>query len=126
MMFRNILDVLLDYKATHVISVVAQLGILLWATVWRGGTKPILVVNLIIAGAVLLYNATRLPTAIEYQEYPLIGLMLFELAAFVASAGALYGFRIPSWLLWIAFSVNFLLCIALMLLILTFRMTRLF
>ena len=121
-MFRNILDVVLDYKAVHVINVAAQLGILLWATVWRGGIKPILAVNVIIAGTVLLYNATQLPAAIEYQEFPLIGLILFELAVFVASAAALYGFRIPSWLLWIAFSVNFLLCMALMLLILTFRM----
>lgn len=124
-MFRNILDALLDYKATHVVGVVAQLGILLWATAWRGGIKPILVVNLIIAGAVLLYNATRLPAAIQYQDYPLIGLILFEFATLIASAGALYGVRVPSWLIWIAFAVNFLLCIALMLFILTFRMTRL-
>lgn len=121
-MFRNILDAVLDYKAVHVINVAAQLGILLWASVWRGGIKPILAVNVIIAGTVLLYNATQLPAAIQYQEYPLIGLILFELAVFVASAAALYGFRIPSWLLWIAFSVNFLLCMALMLFILTFRM----
>jgi hypothetical protein len=40
----------------------------------------------------------------------------------MASAAALYGLRIPPWLVWIAFSVNFLLCMALMLFVLTFRM----
>jgi hypothetical protein len=121
-MFRNILDALLDDKATHVVNVAVQLGILLWALAFRGGLKPILVVNLIISGTVVLYNATQWPTFIQYQDYPLIGFNLFELAILVASAAALYGLLIPSWLIWIAFSVNFLLCIALMLFVLTFRM----
>ena len=124
-MFRNFLDALLDDKATHVVNVAVQLGILLWALAFRGGIKPILAVNLVMSGTVLLYNATRLLTAVQYQEYPLIGLNLFELATLIASAGALYGLRVPSWLIWIAFSVNFLLCIALMLFVLTFSMGRL-
>lgn len=121
-MFRNILDRLLDDKATHVVNVAVQLGILLWALVWRGGIKPILIVNLVLSSVVLLYNATQWPAFIQYQEYPLIGFNLFELAILVTSGAALYGLRIPSWLIWIAFSVNFLLCIALMLFVLTFRM----
>jgi hypothetical protein len=123
-MFRNILDALLDDKATHVVNVAVQLGVLLWAAAFRGGLKPILAVNLVISITVLLYNATQWPAAIQYREYPLIGLNLFELAVLIASAGALYGLRIPSWLVWIAFLVNFLLCMALMLFVLAFSMTR--
>jgi hypothetical protein len=72
-MFRNILDALLDDKATHVVNVAVQLGVLLWAVAFRGGIKPILVVNLVISGTVLLYNATQWPTFIQYQDYTLIG-----------------------------------------------------
>ena len=123
-MFRNILDSLLDDKATHVVNVAVQLGILLWAAAFRGGIKPILVANLIIAGTVVLYNATQWPTFIQYRDYALIGFNLFELAILIASGAALGGLRVPSWLIWTAFSVNFLLCIALMLFVLTFSMSR--
>ena len=124
-MFRNILDALIEDKATHVINVVVQFGILLWAVAWRGGIKPILAVNFVLSITVLLYNATQLATAIQYQEYPLVGLNLFELAILIASAAKLYGLGVPSWLVWIAFLVNYLICIALMLFVLTFRIDRL-
>jgi hypothetical protein len=124
-MFRNILDAFLDYKATHVISVLVQSAILIWALALRGGIKPILVVNFIIASAVVLYNATQLPAAIQYQDHGLLGLVLFEAVTLATAAAALCGVRISVFLVWIAFAVNFFLCIALMLFMLTFKMTRL-
>lgn len=84
-MVRNILDALLDYKAAHVVNAAAQFGGLVRATALRGGIKPILVVNFILASAMLLYNATQLPAAIECRQYPLIGLILFALAILIAS-----------------------------------------
>ena len=122
-MFRNILDAVLDDKAAPVIIVLAQVAVLVWA--WRKGMTPILWVNVVLASAVILYNVPRLLTAIQYQDYVLLGLILFELAALATSVAALSGLPIPAWLVWGAFAVNFILCVALMLFMLTFKMMRL-
>jgi hypothetical protein len=124
-MVKTVLDALLNYQVAHVVIVLAQGAVLLWVAGFRKGIKPILVVNLIVAATVLLYNATRLPIAIHYQEYRLLGLVAFECGAMIASAGALLGVRIPAWLIWLAFGVNLLLSAALMIFMLTFKMTRL-
>ena len=125
-MFRNLVDAVLEHQAAPVIIVLAQICVLAWAVAFRGGLKPILVVNITIAAVVLLYNTGYLEIAIRYGEYERIWLMVFEGITLVTSAAALGRLPVPAWIVWTCFAVNFAMCLALMVFMLTFRLTRLF
>ena len=77
------------------------------------------------AAAVLAYQLPSGGIAIV-QDNAVLLLVAFEIVTALTSIGALCGLRIPSWIVWFTFAINFLLIAALAVFLLTFKMTRLF
>ena len=125
-MLREMIDYLMEYKATTVIIVLAHVAVLIWAVGLRKGLGPVLGLNVIIAAGLLAYNASHVGIMLRYADYAQLALMAFALATFIISAAALFGLRIPVALIWIAFAGNFALSTALMAFALLFKMNRLF
>jgi hypothetical protein len=123
--FRNAVDQLMGYQATPILIVLAHCGALLWAAGFRKGIKPLLVVNLLLAAAIVVYNIGALGPAIAHNDYAIMSLAGFELITLLSSICAFAGIRVPSWIIWIGFGVNFLLAVALMAFVLSFKMTLL-
>jgi hypothetical protein len=113
-MLRDLLDQLMAAKSTSVVIVLAHTGALMVAFGPRKTIKPALLVNLIMAGGILAYNASDLPTIIGHADWALLALTVFALATLLCSAGALYGLPIPRWIIWSEFAVDFALSVLLM------------
>ena len=124
-MIRNAVDQLMGYQATPILIVLAHCGALLGAAGFRKGIKPLLVVNLLLAAPIVGYNIGALGPAIAHDDYAITSLVGFESITLLSSICALAGIRVPSWIIWIGFGVNFLLAVALMAFVLSFKMTRL-
>ena len=124
-MFRNAIDRLMDYQVTPILIVLAYCGTLLWATAFRKGIKPALIVNLLVAAGILAYNLEDAGRSIPHDDYVIMSLVGFELIALFLSIGVLAGIRVPTWIVWAAIGINFLLAIALLAFLLLFKITRL-
>ena len=114
------------FTTVTIVLVLAHAGALLGTAAFGKGIKPVLLVNLTVAAAVLVEKTPRLGIAIGYAGYHSLSLWAFELSTLLTSAAALLGRRIPAPVVWVPFSFNFLLSAALLVFALTFRMTRLF
>ena len=122
-MFRAAIDQLMNDKVAPLLMALAFGGAPPWAMT-RRDIKPALVVNLIVAAAVLAYQFPLQGTAV-LQDSALLRLVAFEIVTALTSMGALCGLRIPNWIVWLTFAINFLLIAALAAFLLTFKM-RLF
>jgi hypothetical protein len=76
----------------------AHLAVLLWVLIRRRGIKPVLVINLLVAVAVLIFVMRQLPDEIrwfrsgvptELFDYKMSIVSSFELMTLIASASAL-------------------------------------
>jgi len=108
----------------------AEAAVALWVLVRRRGMVPVLVVNLLLALAVLLFALSYLPDEIadiragdatELFDYKNSILTAFEVAALVASALAFRGGRTAQSLAWIGFAGNFVLSVLVVRFALTFE-----
>jgi hypothetical protein len=106
--------------------VLAHIAALAWAAVLRKGMTPALIVNLVLSAAILAYNADHLGIMLEYADYTPLAVTVYAMAIFVLSACALYGLRIPAWINWSVFAVNFGLSVLFLAFLATFKMNRLF
>jgi hypothetical protein len=106
--------------------VLAHVAALAWATILRRGMTPALIVNLVLSAAILAYNADHLGIMLEYADTAPLALTVYAMATFICAACALYGLRIPAWINWSVFAVNFGLGVLFLAFLATFRMTRLF
>lgn len=116
-------------QAFAVVSIGAHLVALVAVFLLRRGFRPVALLNMVVAAAVIAFLAPRL----FRLGFPLDGLpfMVFvsELIVFAASYFALMGAaRAPyaTVIAWIGFCGNFLLSAGLFWLVFFFRMTRLF
>jgi hypothetical protein len=106
--------------------VLAHVAALAWALILRKGMTPALIVNLVLSAVVLAYNADHLGIMLEFADTAPLAITVYAMAAFILSACALYGLRIPAWTNWIIFAINFSLGALLLAFLATFKMTRLF
>lgn len=106
--------------------VLAHVAALVWALILRKGMTPALTVNLVLSATVLAYNADHLGIMLQYADTAPLALTAYALAAFVCAACALYGLRIPAWINWTVFAVNFSMSVLLLTFLTFFKMTRLF
>jgi hypothetical protein len=106
--------------------VLAHIAALAWAAILRRGMTPALIVNLVLSAAILAYNADHLGIMVEYADIAPLALTAYALAIFLLAACALYGLRIPAWINWSFFAVNFGLGLLLLAFLATFKITRLF
>jgi hypothetical protein len=106
--------------------VLAHIAALAWSAILRRGMTPALIVNLVLSATVLAYNADHLGMMIESTDVAPLALTAYALAIFLCAACALCGLRIPAWLNWSLFAVNFGLGVLLLAFLATFRITRLF
>ncbi len=123
-MFRMFIDQLMGGPLV-VVMVLAHVAALVWALVLHKGMAPALILNLVFSAAILAYNADHLVVMLRYADYAPLALTVFVAAAFACAAAALYGLRIPAWINWTTFAVNFSLSILLLAFMLTFKITRL-
>ena len=133
-MLRSAMDHLLDNKIVPVVIVLAHVAALAWA-LWSGAGSisglrkspgPVLALNLAIAAGILIYNASDIAIVLRQADVTILMLMAFALATLVIAAGALFGLRIPTALIWITFAGNFILSLLYMAVALLFKMNRLF
>ena len=124
-MLRTFVDQFMDANAAIVI-VLAHVAALAWAVMLRKGMVPALIVNLVVSAAILAYNADHLVIMLRYADCALLALTAYAAATFVCAAGALYGLRIPAWINWTAFAVNFALSTLLLAFLLFFKINKLF
>ena len=104
--------------------VFAHAGVLIWSGWFGKGATPVLALNLLVSGAVVLYwglNIADLRGSIA-ALWAFVG---FEPAVLITSLLAAFRQRIPRAFVWIAFAANGLICGASLLFMLTFRITRL-
>src|SRR5258708_5715667 len=94
--------------------VLAPMGALVWAGVLCDGMAPARIVNLVLSAAVLAYNADHLGIMLEFADYAPLAITVYAMAAFILSACALYGLRIPAWINWTIFAINFSLGVLLL------------
>jgi hypothetical protein len=125
-MLRALIDQIMEYKVTSVVIVLAHIAALIWAVALRKGLGPVLGLNVIVTAGILVYNANQLGSMLDYADYRLMALMAFALATLLISAAALFGWRIPTALIWTAFAGNFAMSLLFMAFALLFKMDRLF
>jgi hypothetical protein len=107
-----------------------QLAVAGWVLVrWRG-MRPVLLINLICAAAVLYLVVPYLPDEIafiregeasELFDYKNTILTAFELVSLIGSAFARWGVLWGKIIAWIGFAVNFVLSLAAALFFMTFK-----
>lgn len=124
-MLRTFVDNLMGANVAIVI-VLAHLAALAWAAALRKGMTPVLLLNLILSAAVLVYNADHLSIMLRGADFAPLALMAYAAVALACSAGALCGLRIPAWINWTAFAFNLALSILLLAFLTFFKMNRLF
>jgi hypothetical protein len=123
-MLRDLLDQLMAAKSTSVVIVLAHAGALAAAFGPYKTIKPALLLNLIVAGGILAYNAADVQAMIGHANWTLLALTVFALVTLLCSLGALYGLRIPRWLIWSEFAVDFALSVLLMAFMFLIRFDR--
>jgi hypothetical protein len=98
----------------------AEAAVALWVLVRRRGMAPVLVVNLLLAVAVLIFVLSYLPDEIadiragdatELFDYKNSILTVFELVTLIASAVAFRGGVAAKTFAWIGFAGNFALSV---------------
>ena len=106
--------------------VLAHIAALAWSKILHRGMTPVLVVNLVLSAVVLAYNADHLGIMLEYGDTAPLALTVYALVTFVLAACALCGLRIPAWINWSTFAVNFGVSVLFLAFLATFSITRLF
>jgi hypothetical protein len=122
---RTFIDQFMGVGAAWAI-VLAHIAALAWAAILRRGMTPALTVNLVLSAAVLAYNADHLGIMLEFADAAPLAITAYAMAAFILSACALCGLRIPAWINWTIFAINFSLGTLLLVFLATFKITRLF
>lgn len=95
----------LTFQVVAAAVLLAHLGALSWALLQKN-IRPISVLNLCGAVAVWLYFAPRLGRLFGDEDIPVIALLAFTLVTAATSLGALYGLRMPLWLIGLQFAVQ--------------------
>jgi hypothetical protein len=111
-------------KVIAIALTLAHIGVLVWSGWLRKGIAPVLVLNLLVSGGVVIYwglNVTDLVGSIELVW----AFVAFELLVMVTSLLAIFRLRMPQAVIWIEFAAHALLTGLALLFILTFHLTRL-
>ena len=99
-------------------------GALLWSAVLRKGITAVLWLNLLCSAAVAAYWLPQLSEVFHYVQ-AFQAFVAFEFAVLATSLLAVLRVRVPHALIWTEFSVHFLLTVAALVFLLTFKITRL-
>ncbi len=122
-MLRSAIDRIIEFEPSSVAFVLAHAGALTWA--WRFRTvAPVLVLNIIFAAGILVYNLPDF-TLILVEVDARLALVVFAAVSLLASIAALARWRFATGIVWAAFVVDFALCASLLVFLLTFKITRL-
>ena len=111
-------------KAIVIALLLAHVAVLVVALRSRGKSGWVVGLNLLVSTGVMTYWAPRVSELFGYVDL-VLAFVAFELAVLIVSILAVSRFRIPPAIHWIAFTANFLLSIAALVFMLTFRITRL-
>jgi hypothetical protein len=112
-----------------------QLAAAVWVVMWRRGMLPWLMINLLMAVAVLALALPYVPheltyirsgAATELLDYLMVILTTFESVTIIASILAFWCFLAGKIVAWFGFVGNFVLSLGAAWFFLSFRLTRLF
>lgn len=109
-----------------VASVLALLIGLVWFGWHRRQWMPVAGINAAVALGAVLLMARHLHAALTYRETSTLVPFAFEVSVLVAAALAVFGLRVPGWLIATQAAVNFLLAFALAVFLYAFKLNRLF
>ena len=111
--------------ATTLALVVAHLLAMGAALLMKRGPAPVAVLDLAVAGAVLIYLVSRPRWLQQPVDWPVAGLALFELLVLGAAILALRCSTPAIAISWAMFAIHFLVSCAALAFALTFKITRL-
>ena len=103
----------------------AHIGVLVWFIWFRREMAPVLALNLIVSGGVMVFWAPRIGELFNYVD-TVWAFVAFELVVFLTTLAAIFTSRVPPAVTWIAFAAHAVLIAAALVFMLTFKMTRLF
>jgi hypothetical protein len=122
-MLRAAIDRIIEFGPSSIAFVLAHVGALVWAW-WARRLGPVLALNLVFAVGTLLYNLPVLPQVLAEMDARL-ALVAFAVVSLAGLVAAVARWRFAKWIVWIAFTVDFVLCTSLLVFLLTFKITRL-
>ena len=122
-MLRAAIDRIIEFGPSSIGFVLAHVVALIWAW-WSRRLAPVLALNLIFAVGIIVYNLPDLGSIIAEFDVRL-ALIVFAMVSLLGSAAAIARWRFAAWIVWTAFAVDFALCSALLVFLLTFKITRL-
>jgi hypothetical protein len=102
----------------------AHIGVLVWSGWLRKGSAPVLVLNLLVSGGVVIYWSLNIADLMGSIE-PVWAFVAFELLVLITSLLAVFRLRVPQAVIWIEFAAQALMIGVSLLFILTFHLTRL-
>lgn len=116
----------LDQLAMLIAAVLmaAHIGVFVWSGILRKGIVPVVALDLVISGTIVLDWARRIDDLLGSIELVWVWLG-FELVVVITSIVALTRLGVPRALPWIAFGVHWLLVAGALYLMFTFKITRL-
>jgi len=123
-MYRHFIDQLMSHSATPMLIMAAYAGALLWR-ILRKDDKPALWVNAITTIAALAYIALVPKSTAPSLDAKIAAFIGIQTVIFLSAVAGLCGLRIPSWINWVGFAINFAWITVLTVYFLTFTM-RLF
>ena len=111
-------------KAVAVALLLAHVGTLMWSGWLRKGIAPVIVLNLVVSGSVVIDWARRLSDLEGSIElvWVFVG---FEAVVLVTSLLAVFRVRVPQIAIWLEFAAHALMTGLALLFMLTFHLTRL-
>ncbi len=101
----------------------AHIGVLIWFW-YRRQMAPVLALNLLVSGGIMVYWAPRAGELFQYVD-EVVAFVAFELVVFLTSLAAIFVVRVPRAVIWAEFAVNMILLAGAIYFIMTFKLTRL-
>lgn len=112
------------YQSAIALIVLAHAISIVWWIV-RRDIRPAIFTNILTAAAVLWEQGGHFFIAMEYRDYAILLLLVFETVTLILAIAKFAGVRIPAYAIWLAFAINFALGVPLLIFMFTFKMTRL-
>lgn len=122
-MFRHLIDRIIEFPPSAVILALMHGVALAWA-LRRNDMRPVHILNVAMAAAILLYNTRAISGAFGYDDW-LFALIAIALINLICSGAALAGVRVPRAIIWIGFGIVFALSVLLVAFTFLFKFDRL-
>lgn len=110
-MFRHLIDWIVTFPPSWIVFVLVHGAALAWA-LRRDDMRPVLLVNVTLAAAILGYNAKAMTGAFGYDDFLMVPIAV-ALINLLCGGAALAGLRVPRAVIWTGFGFVFVATLSL-------------